>query len=267
MKNGRLIILICAAILVSCDKSIVDIATYESTGSVASKPKDEMKLPIQNELRLWCRETPYSFDAISEGEFTIKSQDESIASVSVEGKRFTVKTHLPGETLITIADHNGNEANIVCHSCTFHANWLEDSDYDFLNSYNVIGDDQSVVELIKKELAAASRQRNYYFYFSSMTNKMKVTMAHIGEIDGEFEWDIKYKTLTLRYLQNTYQYDIDGKLIYKELAKERYYCDILPECTGASFIIALTQDLTHDYVAKYPHAGIKDAYIIRHTDL
>lgn len=219
-------------------------------------PTGGVELDIKNkeEIRMWCN-TRFSFEAIEDGQYSIESQDPSIAEVRVDGKLFTVRTLNPGETNITIENKVGGKSVIKCSSRTFTKVWSEMRDLNkyYKNTVMVAVTDKSVAEEIEKELMAVYLNRDYEYTFTENSDKLSVFRPAQGDpLKGTYSYDIETNTLTLNYGGMT----------------ERYFCDLKPPYlhfyTRLPFIMAIRQDLTHKYALKYPDAKVVEVYIIRH---
>lgn len=217
----------------------------------------ELDLVRKDQIRLWCKAT-FSFEALEDGEYTIESQNPHIVKVCVNGKRFTIKTLIPGESDITIKNNTGGISVLKCYSRTFANVWSEAHELETLlnykNSIMAVAEDKSTENLIREELKPLLSNRGYEYRFTEETNALSVLLPAQGEpIKGTYEWDFQSQTLTLSY---------KGQ-------RERYTCDIQPEFPNfwarqPRFIMAVKQDLTQKYASQYPKAGVKDVYIIRH---
>lgn len=118
----------------------------------------------------------------------------------------------------------------------------------------VLANDLSIAEKIKQELNIFAQNRGYKYIFTEGEDKLSVLIpGQEDSVEGSYAWDVQTQTLTLNY----------GGL------SERYTCDIQPAYPNffqytPRFIVAVKQDLTEEYTLKYPNAGIRDVYIIRH---
>lgn len=254
MKLFYLALLICGLVFSGCgSKEIEEIIPPDKPVPVPI----ELDLVRKEQVRLWCNAT-FSFEALEDGEYTIESQNPQVANVTVDGKRFTIKTLIPGESDITIKNNAGGLSVLKCYSRTFANVWSEARELETLlnykNSIMVVAEDKSTQNLIKEELKSLLPNRGYEFRFDEGTNNLSVLLPAQGEpVEGTYEWDFHTQTLTLNYKGQS----------------ERYACDIQPEFPNfwvhqPRFIMAVKQDLTEKYASQYPKAGIKDVYIIRH---
>jgi hypothetical protein len=256
MKKICVAFLFVTMVLFVCCKKNADVAETETEFSFT--------LADPERLSLWCGGTPYTFEAILEGTYSIESFNESVASVAVNGKQFTVRAYSPGETKIRIADNYGRETIITCHSCDFDDSyWKESKNYEFLNSLNVVVQDWSVADAILAELTPMAYQREYQYYFDDHGH-MRIIIPNEGQIEGSYNWHIETRVLTLNYRKNTYAYNDDRTDFIYEDVSERFYCDIQPESPNSPFLLGLKQDLTAEYAARFPNAGVEDVYILRH---
>lgn len=255
MIKKRILILISLIpifIMTSCS-SAEDIAPID----VPKPGLIEVDLVHNDMIRLW-NGTACSFEAIEDGEYSIKSENLLVATAKVDGKVFTVIAGEPGETNIKITDKLGNETVIKCYSRAFDSYWAEEPLLHKLyeNSINVAASDKSVAALIEAELKAISADnKDYYVYKFYDTDKLLVNRSTLGLTQGTYNWDYNSRILTLNY---------DGMT-------EKYSCDIMPQYPnmfiGAPvlhYILALTKDYTKEYQQKYPNAGIEDVFVIRH---
>lgn len=248
MKTKLLILLTSIVLMANCS----DGDTVDPIPNVGS-----IKLDLYNNdsIRLWCRST-CSFEALEDGLYKIESLDISIASVKVDGKTFVVKAKKPGVTHLKITNNLGDEKVLKCTTRTFADVWEESPDLAriYHNSAIVAAEDKMIAQKIREELKPISLNRGYQYTFVEGTNKMFVLIpAQGGPVEGTYLWDIDNQILTLNY---------NGR-------SEKFSCDIQSEYPNffeytPRFIIALKQDLTQEYVVKYPEAGIKDVYIIRY---
>lgn len=213
----------------------------------------EFNLKNKEKIRLWCN-TVFSFEATEEGEYMIESEDTSVVKVRVDGQRFTVRTVAPGETDLILYGSTGQKSVIRCESRAFADLWAESIDLGriYQNTAMVAATDKTVAEAIRKEIEPLSRNRDHKYFFEG-TDKLTVWRIG-GAVQGTYLWELETGTLTLNYAGRT----------------ERYYCDLMPKYPNIfmtprpGFILAVQQDLTEEYASKYPEAGIKDVYIIRH---
>ena len=245
MRIRFLILLVTVLILVNCDS--------KEDESVNNDKIVELDLVNKEAIRLWCRSI-FSFEAKKNGQYIIESQDNSIAEVSVEGKKFTIRTRKPGTTEITIKSKSGEKSVLKCYSRTFANVWVETAEVNriYTNSAIVAATDKSVAEQLRTALKPISLNRGYQYTFAEDTNELTVWTAE-GPVQGTYLWEVETQTLTLNYNGRT----------------ERYFCDIQPAYPNffqytPRFIVAIKQDLTEEYASKYPEAGITDVYIIRH---
>lgn len=217
----------------------------------------ELDLVRKEQVRLWCKAT-FSFEALEDGEYAIESKNPQVANVSVEGKKFTIKTLIPGESDIIIRNNTGGLSVLKCYSRTFANVWSEARELETLlnykNSIMVVAEDKSTQNLIREELKPLLPNRGYEFRFVEGTNDLSVLLPAQGEpVEGTYDWDFQTQILTLNYKGQS----------------ERYECDIQPEFPNfwvhqPRFIMSVKQDLTEKYAAQYPKAEVQDVYIIRH---
>lgn len=253
MKPFDFLLLIPIFIMIGCS------STDDSTP--VDNPKKgliEIDLVHGEMIRLW-NGTACSFEAIEDGEYSIKSENPSIATGKVEGKVFKVIAGRPGETNLRITDKLGNETIIKCYSRAFDSYWAENPLLHKLyqNSINVAANDQSVATLIKNELKAMSADNHdfYVYKFNQNTDELLINSPATGLVWGTYNWDFNSRTLTLNYNGIT----------------EKYRCDVMPQYPnifiGAPvlhYILAITKDYTKEYKDKYPSAGIEEVFVIRH---
>lgn len=219
--------------------------------------KDSIELSLENQdsIHLWCRST-VSFDAISEGDYSIESQDTSIIKVSAQKNHFTLKSVDLGSTNITISNSFGAQKVLLCRSLGFANYWSETPELTriYKNTLMVVADDKNTAELIREELKPIYLNRGHEYKFINGSDKMTVLIPTQGDPKkGTYSFDVTSQILTLEYNNIC----------------EKYFCDIQPPYPNfflqPRFIVALKQDLTEKYLAKYPQAGISDVYIIRHV--
>lgn len=247
MKANLLILLTGISFLVDCDSE-------ESGFDDLNNLDNSVKLNLKNKetIRLWCR-TVYSFEATEKGKYMIESGDTSVARVRVDGQIFTVRTVGPGETNLILSSNAGQKSVIKCESRAFANLWAETVDLNriYKNTAMVAVTNKAFAEVIRKEIEPLSLNRDYKYFFEGTG---KLTVWCMGDVvQGSYSWEIETGTLTLNYANQ----------------KERYYCDLMPESPNIlqprpGFIMAVKQDLSKKYASKYPKAGVKDVYIIRH---
>lgn len=219
------------------------------------KGKIELSLANQDSIHLWCRSV-ISFEAISEGDYSIESQDTSIVKVSVQKNHFTLRSVNCGSTNIIISNSFGVKKMLKCRSFGFTDYWGETPELAriYKNTLMVVADDKNAVESIRKELEPIYLNRGYEYRFINGSDDMTVLIPTQGDPKkGTYSFDVKNQILTLKYNNIC----------------EKYFCDIQPPYPNLflyqpHFIVALKQDLTEEYSSKYPLAGISDVYIIRH---
>lgn len=239
----------CVFICVGCDTE--ECEPDNVTGCV------ELDLKNKESIRLWCRSTR-SFKAVKDAQYTVESQNTSIARVSVVGKLFTVRTLNSGKTNLIIKDNLGNETVLECNSRAFSGVWIENyylKDIYYRNSVIVVSDDKSVAEKIRMELKLFAASREYEYDFIDGTGELTVLIpGHVPErVKGTYVWNVETQILILNY---------NGLM-------ERFTCYIQPEypnfnSVSPTFIMALEQDFTEKYAMMYPDAGIHDVHIIRY---
>jgi hypothetical protein len=231
-----------------------------------SNPKKQE--PIELDLRaysikIWSG-TSLSFNALSEGEFSIEVCDTTRASATVEGNTFTVTAKKPGTTVLTITDQAGRITAFPFCSYTFFRNWSETTETDFLykNSVNVVAGDNAVAEAIRVELAPVARQRNRRYYFGGYIGEYN--HLSIGKSNGTFSWDESTRLLTMNINGQTEVYQYDLKPAYPNFFSHPNAAMAGITDRDLFFIVSITQDLTPEYIAKYPDAGITEVSITRH---
>ena len=214
---------------------------------------------VKFNIRLWCKSI-CSFEALEKGDYSVETENSSIAKVSVYGKTFTVRTFLPGKTNIIISNNRGGEKIYVkCISVSLIGYWREELELSriYKNSVMVVANDKSISEKIRTELEAVRFNRGYEYRFVERTNEVWITIPLQGEIKGAYYFDPEQQLLTITY---------NGQ-------SETYLCDIQPPYPyihnlyaphAPRFILAIKQNLTEKYIEQYPNAGIIDVYIIRH---
>lgn len=214
----------------------------------------ELSLENQDSINLWCRSV-FSFDAITEGVYSIESQDTSVVKVSMQNKHFTIKSVNLGCTNIVISNRKGTKKVIKCNSLGFTDYWKETTELAriYKNTMMVVANDRNVAELIRKELKPIYLNRGYEYQFIKGSDDM-IVLALGGPKKGTYDFDGESQILTLKY----------------ENKCEKYLCDVQPPYPNLfpyhpHFIVALKQDLTKEYSSRYPQAGISDVYIIRYV--
>lgn len=209
-------------------------------------------------VRMWCG-TTYPINIISNGQYQIKSSDASIVDASINGSRIVFRANTPGEAQIMIADsYNKNNNKVIkCHSRVFSGYWSENNELlkFYKNSPQVISDNKSIAENIRKELLEESYKRyESRYHFNDKTNKFTLSMPYIAPNEiytGTYTWNWKNHILTLRFNNTT----------------ETYICDLMPPLVGSiapPFTLSITQDFTDKYANLYPEANIKEATITRY---
>lgn len=221
--------------------------------------KMELNLKNNDSIRLWCKSI-CSFEALEKGDYSVETENSSIAKASVYGKTFTVRTFLPGKTNIVISNNEtGEKKYLKCISVSLTGYWREESELSriYKNSLMVVANDKSISEKIKTELEAVHLNRGYEYRFVEGTNEVWITIPLQEKIKGVYYFDPEQQLLTITY---------NGQ-------RETYVCDIQPPYPyihnlyapyAPRFILAIKQNLTEKYVEQYPNADITDVYIIRH---
>lgn len=220
---------------------------------------NDMKFNLDNEetIQLWCNSI-FSFDALTEGNYEIKSADESVVTVDNIGAHFTLRTHKPGKTEIKILNEN-DEKVISVNSIGFSGTWREDQILGqfYPNYIGIIVESDSIRNEIEQELYPNHFQRGIEYTFDEDQGNLKVLIPAEGDpIYGKYCFDPLNQSLKLEY----------------DLNVETFYCDIQPfyesnSITGGfpnRFVVALHQDITAHYKLKYPSEIIERVYIIRH---
>lgn len=232
----------------SCGDECEPIKDNRDDGSI------KLNLVNPDSIRLWCRSV-CSFDAVSEGNYSIESQDTSVMKASVQGNHFTVRSLRTGEANVIITNSLGNRKVLHCRSFDFAGRWSEAPELGSIynNTWMVVVNDSHVSELIRDELTSCLN-RGYEYRFMSDSDEMTV-------------WNPLQEALQ----KGTYRFDVSTLMLTLEYGNvhERYFCGILPPYPNLSnnppsFIVELKQDLTEKYAAQYPHAGVSDVYIIRY---
>lgn len=259
MKTIFFILLLAVTFLEGCNSDECEPVNNGQDTPVNTTGYVELDLKNKETIRLWCRAN-CSFEAIGDAQYTIESQNTSIAIVSVTDKLFRVRTVNSGKTNLIIRDNLGNETVLKCNSRSFSGLWSETTELDEVLHYKnvamVDAEDEKFAEKIRTELKPFVSCRNYLYEFIEGSNELLVLIPGRGTswMKGTYTWEIETSTLTLNY---------GGR-------SERFTCDLQPvypnviSSINPRFIIALQQDFTKEYALKYPDAGVKSAYIIRY---
>jgi hypothetical protein len=231
----------------------------DNTPAVPLSPAGEITLDLhENFIKIWST-LSFSFSALSIGEFSIEARDTAIATVKVDGNKFTVKAGEPGETMLTITDDTGKKTEVAFCSYTFSRGWREGETLNDNNSINIVTENEEVKATIHAKLASlARRERTYYFNPDDGTFSL-VNYPEGDVINGTFSWGERTNhQLILNFNGQTEVYlgDLMPGALYAE--KTGLPGDSRP------FIFSLTQDFTGEFVREYPDAGIREVNITRY---
>jgi hypothetical protein len=215
---------------------------------------------LQRDVRLWCNYA-FSFEAIEQGQYAIESRDTSIAKVAVEGTTFTIRTVGPGTTGVVVTSRSGDTTLLTCGAYAFTGKWYGASTHPLplftgaRDTVVVVAASLPVAREIREELEPRLEERDYFYLFSDETNELaRVTRRYTATAsysldEGTYSFDAGSQTLAFMHDDQT----------------ETHACKILPDIPYTPLVMALQEDLTGEYAARYPGAGITGVHVVRHV--
>ena len=172
---------------------------------------------------------------LSDGyEFDVTTNDEDVATATIEGKNIIIKTSEMGNAILTVKDQLNNTSEINVSSVgPRQGGWIEDFPVGIEFIFVESGNDE-ITQQIKTGLLTLAEKRGYKPMYSFGFPDFSYQSGD-GSVTEKGIYSVKDLVLTINYDNKTELYEILG-------------------CSPSYMV--LKQDLTTDYVEQYPDAGI-----------
>lgn len=183
------------------------------------------------------------------GPWTVTSSDVSVATASIVGDSLEIRTSKGGYSLVTVAERGSSgRSNVAVYSRDLtYSTWYESESDRFRCRVEVEAADEELQSSLQRELLDKYRgylsgRRVYRFDPDGAMTVWSPTPNDVG--DGR---------------AGTYRFD--GRLLVTE-------CDGVTEALEVNVlgthVLEMMQDLTDEYEALYPEAGVKRVLAVRY---
>ena len=200
-------------------------------------------------IHLWPGSTK-TVSIISDGSFSVKSSDPTVAQATVDDKTLIVTATGVGRTSLLLKGNNHEDLQIKVSTILLGLYTEEHIFEEYAPKISVTADSKEIAESIIRELTTEMSEFDNAHYSFEADGRFSLGFQKKGPNDinnpywGTFSWD--GKILVLNYGGKSEKYSFKG--IYNG---------------SRPYIFSATLNLTDKYKVLYPNAGIKDVSVER----